>query len=377
MGCRISTAPPTRREYRHDPRRARTRRHPARHQVTTTAWGTMNCSCARPLDGCARDRFVLSVKFGALRDPKAIGPASTDGPSRSRTSRLHAAQARDRSRRHLSLGRIDRAVPIEDTVGAIAEMVKAATCAMSPFGGGRRHAGAGVAPCTDRRPADRVLAVLARIEAGDPAGCRRLGVGCTAYGVLSRGLLSGHWSRERSQSGPDSRAFMPRFTGDNLERNLALVDALRAVAAKQGATVAQAAIAWVLSRGSDIVPLVGARRHRNSWRRSARSTSTSATRPHWHRARDNPWRGGRPATPSRSLPTSTASASAARSARAPPDRRRRAEKSLIGAGRSPGPTGPARASDYTVQRVRFQRRPGPRPVPCSPSLTPSPTPRSV
>jgi aryl-alcohol dehydrogenase-like predicted oxidoreductase len=80
----------------------------------------------------------------------------------------------------------------------------------------------------------------------------------TAYGVLSRGLLSGHWSKERPTR--DFRAILPRFQGENLERNLALVEALRAVASTKGATVAQVAIAWVLSRGSDIVPLVGARR---------------------------------------------------------------------------------------------------------------------
>ena len=90
--------------------------------------------------------------------------------------------------------------------------------------------------------------------------CRELGVGVTAYGVLSRGLLSGHWSRERAVDGRDFRQTAPRFTGENLDRNLALVDALRAVADAKSATVAQVAIAWVLSRGEDIVPLVGARR---------------------------------------------------------------------------------------------------------------------
>lgn len=91
--------------------------------------------------------------------------------------------------------------------------------------------------------------------------CRELGVGITAYGVLSRGLLSGHWSKEREASlAPhDFRASAPRFTGENLERNLALVDMLRAVGDEKGATVAQLAIAWVLARGVDVVPLVGAR----------------------------------------------------------------------------------------------------------------------
>jgi aryl-alcohol dehydrogenase-like predicted oxidoreductase len=82
----------------------------------------------------------------------------------------------------------------------------------------------------------------------------------TAYGVLSRGLLSGHWSKERAASAGTFRQTAPRFTGENLERNLALVEALREVAEAKGATVADLAIAWVLSRGEDVAPLVGARR---------------------------------------------------------------------------------------------------------------------
>ncbi len=80
--------------------------------------------------------------------------------------------------------------------------------------------------------------------------------------MLSRGLLSGHWSKERAQAltPRDFRASAPRFTGENLERNLALVDALSALAEGKGASVAQVAIAWALSRGDDVVPLVGARR---------------------------------------------------------------------------------------------------------------------
>ena len=82
----------------------------------------------------------------------------------------------------------------------------------------------------------------------------------TAYGVLSRGLLSGTWSSDRARGTTDIRSFLPRFLGPNLERNLALVEALREFADGRKITVAQAAIAWVLSRGEEIVPLVGARR---------------------------------------------------------------------------------------------------------------------
>jgi aryl-alcohol dehydrogenase-like predicted oxidoreductase len=89
---------------------------------------------------------------------------------------------------------------------------------------------------------------------------RELGIGVTAYGVLSRGLLSGHWNPDRELSSGDFRSYSPRFQGENLERNLALVEALRRVADTKGATVAQVAIAWVAAQGEDIVPLVGARR---------------------------------------------------------------------------------------------------------------------
>ncbi|MEO7680586.1 MAG: aldo/keto reductase, partial [Sphingomonas sp.] len=89
--------------------------------------------------------------------------------------------------------------------------------------------------------------------------CRELGIAITAYGVLSRGLIGGHWRKEGAGKG-DFRAMSPRFQGENLDANLALVDRLRTVAGSCGASVAQVAIAWVASRGPDIVPLVGARR---------------------------------------------------------------------------------------------------------------------
>jgi aryl-alcohol dehydrogenase-like predicted oxidoreductase len=97
------------------------------------------------------------------------------------------------------------------------------------------------------------------IEAEIVPTCRELGIGLTAYGVLSRGLISGHFSPDRELAATDFRAHAPRFSRENRARNLALVDALREVAEVTGATVAQIAIAWVLARGGDIVPLVGAR----------------------------------------------------------------------------------------------------------------------
>jgi aryl-alcohol dehydrogenase-like predicted oxidoreductase len=151
-------------------------------------------------------------------------------------------------------------VSIEDTVGAIADLVKA---------GYVRHIGLSEAGADTIRRAHAVhpiadvqieYSLISRgIEAEILPTCRELGIGVTAYGVLSRGLLSGHWSKERAGT-LDFRSHFPRFSGENLERNLALVEALRAVADAKGATVAQVAIGWALSRGQDIVPLVGARR---------------------------------------------------------------------------------------------------------------------
>ena len=157
--------------------------------------------------------------------------------------------------------RLDPDVPIEETVGAIAEMIQAGHVrhiGLSEVGAETLRRAAAVHP--DQRPPDRVLAALARDRGRDPAGLRELGIGVTAYGVLSRGLLSGHWSADRELTAGDFRARSPRFARENLGRNLALVDALRAIAEDRGATVAQLAIAWVLAAGEDIVPLVGARR---------------------------------------------------------------------------------------------------------------------
>jgi aryl-alcohol dehydrogenase-like predicted oxidoreductase len=214
------------------------------------------------LRGRDREQAVLSVKFGVLRSPSGeiLGldgrPAAVKNALGYTLTRLGTDHV-DLYR----LGRLDPAVPIEETVGAIAELVEA---------GYVRHVGLSEAgPETIRRAhathpvADLQIeySLVSRgIEDEILPTCRELGIGITAYGVLSRGLISGHWSPERPLAPGDFRAGMPRFSGDNLERNLALVEQVRAVADEKGATVAQLAVAWVLSRGEDIVPLVGARR---------------------------------------------------------------------------------------------------------------------
>jgi aryl-alcohol dehydrogenase-like predicted oxidoreductase len=157
--------------------------------------------------------------------------------------------------------RLDPAVPIEETVGAIAELIEAGyvrQIGLSEVGAETIRRAAAVHPIADLQIEYSLLS--RSVEAEILPVCRELGIAVTAYGVLSRGLLSGHWSADREVSARDFRAHSPRFQGENLERNLALVEALRGVAEERGATVAQVAIAWALSRGEDIVPLVGARR---------------------------------------------------------------------------------------------------------------------
>jgi aryl-alcohol dehydrogenase-like predicted oxidoreductase len=214
------------------------------------------------LGGRARERFVISVKFGALRDPAGAWIGVDTRPAAIRNFVAYTLQRLGTD--YIDIyrpGRLDPAVPIEETVGAIADLVKA---------GYVRHIGLSEIGAETLRRAQRVhpicdlqieYSLISRgIEASILPTARELGIGVTAYGVLSRGLLSGSWTRERSQAKGDVRNFLPRFTGENLEHNLAVVETLRRAGREKGATVAQVAIAWVLARGDDIVPLIGARR---------------------------------------------------------------------------------------------------------------------
>jgi len=216
----------------------------------------------RALAGRDRERAAISVKFGLLRAPDGQVVGIDGRPAAVKSSLAYTLRRLGTD--HVDvyrLGRVDPAVPIEETVGAIAEMVQA---------GYVRHVGLSEAGAETVRRAHAThpiadlqieYSLLSRaVEDEILPTCRDLGIGITAYGVLSRGLLSGHWSPHREVTATDFRATAPRFVGENLERNLALVDALRTVAESRGATVAQLAISWVLSRGEDVVPLVGARR---------------------------------------------------------------------------------------------------------------------
>ena len=216
----------------------------------------------KALRGRRRDSVIVSVKFGALRGPDGSWTGVDARPAA--VKNFLAYTLRRLGTDYVDVyrpTRIDPAVPIDETVGAIAEMVDK---------GYVRHVGLSEAGAAALRRASAVRPVAdlqieyslfsRGIESEILPACRELGTSITAYGVLSRGLLSGHWSRERSETTRDFRSLLPRFSGQHLERNLALVEAIRGIAAEKGATVAQLAIAWVLSRGTEIIPLVGARR---------------------------------------------------------------------------------------------------------------------
>jgi aryl-alcohol dehydrogenase-like predicted oxidoreductase len=204
-----------------------------------------------------RDKALVSVKFGALRgsDGSWLGidtrPAATKNFLAYSLTRLGLD--------HVDIyrpGRLDPNVPIEETIGGIADLVKAGwvrAIGLSEVGADTIRRANAVHPISDlqieyslisRGPETSIFPLLAE-----------LGTGVTAYGVLSRGLLSG--SKPKSQS--DLRARLPRFTSENRERNEPLIEALQNVAREKSVTASQLAIAWVLAKGASIVPLIGAR----------------------------------------------------------------------------------------------------------------------
>lgn len=204
-----------------------------------------------------RDRVQISVKFGALRDP-AGGWTGVDGRPSAVKSFLAYTLVR-LGVDHVDVyrpARLDPAVPIEDTIGAIADLVKAGyvrAIGLSEVGAETIRRAHAVHPIADlqieysllsRGPEQKIFPVL-----------DELGIGVTAYGVLSRGLLT----RSKARSPADFRAHLPRFRDANLAQNEKLVAALEALAAKKGARPAALAIAWAMAKGPRIVPIVGSR----------------------------------------------------------------------------------------------------------------------
>jgi aryl-alcohol dehydrogenase-like predicted oxidoreductase len=209
-----------------------------------------------------RDDLVISVKFGAQRDPAGQWLGYDARPQAVKTALAYTLKRLDTD--HVDIyrpARLDPNVPIEETVGAIKEMIDAGYVrylGLSEIGADTLRRAHAVHPVSDLQIE---YSLISRgIEHEILPTARELGIGITAYGVLSRGLISGHWTKDRSTVANDFRSRSPRFSRENIDRNLELADALASVAESKGATAAQAAIAWVLSRGEDIVPLVGARR---------------------------------------------------------------------------------------------------------------------
>ncbi|HYL05530.1 MAG TPA: aldo/keto reductase [Thermoanaerobaculia bacterium] len=224
------------------------------------------------LAGGRRERVFLAVKFGAQRAPDGAWIGFDGRPAA--VKNFLSYSLRRLGTDHVDLyqpARVDPVVPIEDTVGAVADLVRA---------GYVRHLGLSEASAATIRRAHAVHPVAAlqieysplsrRVEADILPTLRELGIALVAYGVLSRGLLGlpgnlghlghpGHGAAAGPLSAGDVRSHFPRFQGRNLERNLQLVEALRQVATAKGATVPQLAFAWVLGRGDDVVPLAGAR----------------------------------------------------------------------------------------------------------------------
>ncbi|WP_461038109.1 aldo/keto reductase [Streptomyces mayteni] len=215
----------------------------------------------RSAPAAARERALTSVKFGALRTVDG-GFSGVDGrPAAVKNFVAYSLQRLGVD--HIDIyriARVDPDVPIEETVGAIAELVDAGHVrhiGLSEVGAETIRRAAATAPIVDLQIE---YSLISRgIEREILPTLRELGIGVTAYGVLSRGLISGHWSPDRKVAANDFRAHSPRFSGDNLRHNLGLVETLREIAREREASVAQLAIAWVLARGEEIVPLVGSR----------------------------------------------------------------------------------------------------------------------
>jgi len=203
------------------------------------------------------DKVLVSVKFGALRGPDGSWLGYDARPAAVKNFLAHSLSRLGVS--YIDIyrpARLDSQIPIEETIGAIADMIKAGYVrhiGLSEVGVETIRRASAVHPIVDlqieyslisRNPETTIFPVLAE-----------LGIGVTAYGVLSRGLLSGSVPASKN----DIRNHFPRFTGDNLTRNQKLIDTLAALAAERALRPSQLAIAWVLAKGKNIVPVIGAR----------------------------------------------------------------------------------------------------------------------
>ena len=211
-----------------------------------------------------RNQVVLATKFGIVRDPKNPNVRGVNGKPE------YVRQACDASLRRLGVEtidlyyqhRVDPATPIEDTVGAMADLVKQ---------GKVRHLGLSEASPDTLRRAVKVHPITAlqseySLWTRDPetndvlATCRELGIGFVAYSPLGRGFLTGQFQRFEDLPADDYRRQTPRFQGENFQKNLDLVRRVEEIAREKGCKPSQLALAWVLAQGDDIVPIPGTKR---------------------------------------------------------------------------------------------------------------------
>jgi aryl-alcohol dehydrogenase-like predicted oxidoreductase len=212
------------------------------------------------LRGVDRASVFIQVKFGGQRDPSGAFIGHDSSPVAVKNSLAYTLTRLGTDYVDLyQPARLDHRVPIEDTVGAIVEMIQAGYVrylGLSEVGPDTIRRAAAVHPVAELQIE---YSLMSRgIEAQILPAVRELGIGVTAYGIMSRGLLSTASARAIGAGDPRSR--FPRFQGENLRRNLDLLTALEQIADGRGVTTAQLAIAWVASRGSDIIPLVGTKR---------------------------------------------------------------------------------------------------------------------
>jgi aryl-alcohol dehydrogenase-like predicted oxidoreductase len=208
-----------------------------------------------------RDRYFIGVKFGGMRAPNGVFIGIDTRPVAVKNFLAYTLKRLGTDYVDLyQPARVDPAVPIEDTVGAIADMVKS---------GYVRYIGLSEASAATIRRAVAVHPIAALqieyslasrgIEAEILPAVRELGISVTAYGVYSRGLLTGSVPSSESVARGDIRGHFPRFQGENLAANQRMIAKLQAIAREKGVSVAQLALGWILTKGSEIIPLVGAR----------------------------------------------------------------------------------------------------------------------
>jgi aryl-alcohol dehydrogenase-like predicted oxidoreductase len=215
----------------------------------------------KALTGQPRDRYFVCVKFGGMRAPNGAFIGIDTRPVAVKNFLAYTLKRLGVDYVDLyQPARVDPSVPIEDTVGAIAEMVKA---------GYVRHVGLSEASSATIRRAVGVHPIAALqieyslisrgMETQILPTVRELGMSVTAYGVYSRGLLTGSVPSKESTARGDIRGHFPRFQGENLAKNQEMILKLQTIARQKGVGVAQLALGWILTKGNEIIPLVGAR----------------------------------------------------------------------------------------------------------------------